>query len=725
MRGARGRALDGRMSGPGGQTPPPAHQAMALVRDGRTYFAQGDVERARQCFAAAVEMAPHDQVARSGLERCERLLSESASGSDPADSRPPSGRRGALSRPDPGDGEVEGYGEGDTRADIEVDIEPEATVVDPLATRRIEAELARVRAARAAAPDARDPDGDAGDDDDGTDAWDDPGPRMLHQPPSGSPPPFLPPVGAVPGPVFGPGHNSGPMAAPGMGPPGMGPPGMGPPHGPGSGPPGMAPPHGPGSGPGAGPPGMGPLGAPPPGMGPPRMAPPHGPGSGPPGMAPPHGPGGPPGMGPGLAAGPPQGGLAGGPPPGLAGGPPPGLAAGPPGLVAGPPAPGAQLHQLPPSGPPGFAAYPPGGPAPYAGYGGPGAPGYGSGPMPIVDHGGTALASARPTKFWINVALAVGVGCISLGLLIGALAFGGDGDSAAEPAPAAAAGSSGAAADPPAAGATTTKVTAPSEGPSRTGAVEARVNRVEHPVVAAAQAPTSGEVERVHVKAGGSVTTGQKLYTLREGKGARGVEAVVSAPAAGRIERRAARGDKVEKGDVLAQLVDPAVWLLSADLTTDDPTVSWTCQVSTAEGRNRAPCRIESRQNLGGGQSRVTASVVAEVASWLQGGGQELLLALSPPAGVAIKPSSPEPPGGTETRTAAASDGDKTGSDDKDDAKGKDDGDDQATSGTASTATGDRPSATASPGAAESSVAPSLAPAAPAAPRSADAGSSD
>jgi hypothetical protein len=253
------------------------------------------------------------------------------------------------------------------------------------------------------------------------------------------------------------------------------------------------------------------------------------------------------------------------------------------------------------------------------------------------------------------------------------------------------AASAGAVPDPAA-----VKVVAPSE-PPRTGSVEARINRVEHPVVAAAQAPTSGEVERVHVKAGGSVTTGQKLYTLREGKGARGVEAVVSAPAAGRIERRAARGDRVEKGDVLAQLVDPAVWLLGADVATDDPTVTWSCQVSTAEGRDRAPCRIESVQDLGGKQSRVTASVVAEVAGWLQGGGQELTLALSPPAGVAIKPSSPEP----TDKAVAASDGDdgKEARRDEGDDDKNDDGDKAAN--TAAT----------SP---DSSVAPALAPAAPA-----------
>ncbi|HWM86125.1 MAG TPA: hypothetical protein VNO33_09810, partial [Kofleriaceae bacterium] len=120
------------------------------------------------------------------------------------------------------------------------------------------------------------------------------------------------------------------------------------------------------------------------------------------------------------------------------------------------------------------------------------------------------------------------------------------------------------------------------------------------------------------------------------------------------IERRAARGDRVQKGDVLAQLVDPSVWLVIADVTSEEISTTWSCHVSTAEGRNSAPCRIEGVQRLGAQQSRVTATAMSDAAGWLQGGGQELLLALTPPAGAADTPTaSAAPPPSSTVRTSA------------------------------------------------------------------------
>ncbi len=316
--------------------------------------------------------------------------------------------------------------------------------------------------------------------------------------------------------------------------------------------------------------------------------------------------------------------------------------------------PGA-MH-APHGGPPG-AAYPqpPGG---YPVYGAPGAPGMSSPGMSAM--GLNAWIATRTPQSLLGIAGGIAAGCLVLGLLIGALAFGGDGDEAAGAATAAK--SDPVATAPVSAPTTPAAVEAAAPG-SVTGSIEARVKTVEHPVLAVAVAPLSGNVERVHVKAGGSVTTGQKLYTLRDGRGARASESTVEAPAAGRIERRAARGDSVRKGDVLAQLVDPGMWTLVADMSSEQVGPQWSCVVSTVEGRNRAPCRVEGVQKLGGPQSRVTATVVAEVAGWLQGGGQELVLSLAPPALPAG--ASPDPVAASEPARPAPSDADDA--DDTDD----------------------------------------------------------
>jgi hypothetical protein len=690
--------------------PPPTEQALALVRDGRSFFAQGDVERARACFAAAVEIAPHDPSARSGLERCERLLAEGVRGSDPAGARPPPAHAEAGDSPDLDDGgSGPGVGEeateavalgsgsgrddgpdqvGDDGDDVDVDIEPEATVVDPMAARRVEAELERAREeARAAGrdgdaaagarsrarrgeagygaigsgperavPEPSSPAGFPTGDAPGSGRVTGGGPRVLHQPPGHEPP------GSAFGPGFRPGHRSGPHGIPPV-PPGMGQ----------QGPQGDEP----DAEVGSGQPGFGPGN----GMDAEKTYPRH------------------------VGAPSPQ----------------------------GRPPPGPPIHALPDAGPQSFASYPPqGGPGPAAfpHVSTPIPSAYSSGPMSMVGRLGLGTPTTRTTQYWVGVAFAVGLGCTAFGLVLGWVGFSTDGEGGeAKPAARAPAGTGdenvAKVADPSGVAGAPGAEMCPDGRPCPPGlgagaaasaplaaAVEARVTRVEHPVVAVAEAPASGEVERVHVKAGGAVTTGQKLYTLREGKGGvRDAEAVVNAPAAGRIERRAARGDQVRKGDVLAQLVDPAVWLVISDLTSDAVTMEWTCQVSTAEGRNRAPCRVESVQRLGGEQSRLTASVISDVASWLQGGGQELVLALAPPTGTPAgnAVASPASRGSaTPTASATAPPASSTGAD-KDRNK-DDDSDEDEAAGTApnpaatpSALTPAAPASSAEPAAAEPS----------------------
>ena len=149
-------------------------RAQVLIRDGRTLFAQGDVDRARQCFAAALAIAPDDASARAGLDRCRRLLAEGlAGGASPA------------SMPIEGRGTVEIRGPIDLRPELslgdplgDADDGPEATVVDPHGQRLIDAALARARDADGASPRggaARPaPRTDGDDDDDQTRVEDDP-----------------------------------------------------------------------------------------------------------------------------------------------------------------------------------------------------------------------------------------------------------------------------------------------------------------------------------------------------------------------------------------------------------------------------------------------------------------------------------------------------------------------------------------------------------------------
>src|SRR5690606_2753917 len=53
-----------------------------LVRDGRAFFAAGEVARARDSFAAALALTPDDPAAQTGLEHCDRLLSAPSGGDD-------------------------------------------------------------------------------------------------------------------------------------------------------------------------------------------------------------------------------------------------------------------------------------------------------------------------------------------------------------------------------------------------------------------------------------------------------------------------------------------------------------------------------------------------------------------------------------------------------------------------------------------------------------------
>jgi Tetratricopeptide repeat len=441
---------------------PPGQQATALVRDGRTYFAQGDFERARACYAAAVEIAPDDMTARAGLARCERLLAESLAPLD-----------------DAGVADEYGFDAGAQGGATD----PDATIVDSHGALRLAAELERPTDPPAIAP---------------------VDPRLVHQP-TGSPIDELP-VTAL------------------------------------------------GSG------------------APPRVD--------------------------------------------LQAGPPDRLVGREPGArhAAGSQGPDFQaeaaMRQQAASGPlHAIAPHAPGALPPYPVQG---APGY-----------GRPIWAARSSRFWIAIAVAIGVLCAGLGLLIGFAAFGGDGDPAAgAPEKQVAARQARVQASEPAA-----PRAAPRPVPA--GSLKARVRTIEHPVVAVAEAPIDGEVARVHVKAGGAVTTGQKLYTLRDGTGVRAAEIAVEAAAAGRIERRAARGEKVQKGTVLAQLVDPEVWQVVADMSSEEVGTAWSCAVASADGRERAPCRIEGVQKLGAEQSRVTASASAS-AAWLQRGG-ELVLSVSPP----------------------------------------------------------------------------------------------
>ncbi len=258
-----------------------------------------------------------------------------------------------------------------------------------------------------------------------------------------------------------------------------------------------------------------------------------------------------------------------------------------------------------------YPQMPPGGPSPYPQYATP-VGGYVPTPPPMA----FPLLDRRRMMIIIG---SVGGGCLLLGLLLGWAIFGADGD------------------EEPEAGTTAPLVardagaTAPVVKPSGTAASSARVSAIERPVLAVVAAPAAGQVAKLHARAAAHVKAGSKLYTIKGDKKAKAPDSIVEAPRAGRFEVRAAEGDKVAEGDVLALLVDPDAWLLFADLAGDAVAPTWRCEVASGDGVSRSPCRIESTQPLGGGRLRATARVVARDAGWLKGDETDLSLTLTPP----------------------------------------------------------------------------------------------
>ncbi|HUS66550.1 MAG TPA: hypothetical protein VMZ28_18560 [Kofleriaceae bacterium] len=110
-----------------GAPPGPADQASALVRDGQALFAAGHVERARECFERALVLAPDDEEARVGAERCVSLM---ATNLRPAGDTL-GGATWAGGNPDSEDSDLGS---------------PEATVVDPMYVREAQQEVARLQA---------------------------------------------------------------------------------------------------------------------------------------------------------------------------------------------------------------------------------------------------------------------------------------------------------------------------------------------------------------------------------------------------------------------------------------------------------------------------------------------------------------------------------------------------------------------------------------------------
>lgn len=286
--------------------------------------------------------------------------------------------------------------------------------------------------------------------------------------------------------------------------------------------------------------------------------------------------------------------------------------ASPPPVAPGtpPPAPAPVVYpQMPPGGPSAYPQYA----TPVGGY----MPSPAAGPMDLA-----ALERRR----WLIICGSVGAGCLLLGLLLGWAIFG----AADEEEPEAGsvvplvAGDAGTGAARPADAGQATR-TAPA------GAASARVSAIERPVLATLTAPTAGDVLRLHARAAAQVKAGARLYTIRGGKKARLPEAVVEAPRAGRFEVRAAEGDTVAEGEILGLVVDPAAWLLIGDLTGEAIAPAWRCEVASADGASRAPCRIDSVEHIGGGRARAAARVAAKDADWLRGDEKDLTITVSPP----------------------------------------------------------------------------------------------
>jgi biotin carboxyl carrier protein len=264
-----------------------------------------------------------------------------------------------------------------------------------------------------------------------------------------------------------------------------------------------------------------------------------------------------------------------------------------------------------------YPQMPPGGPSAYPQYATP-MGGYIPTPPPVA----FPLVDRRRMMIIVG---SVGAGCLLLGLLLGWAIFGAGDDK-----PKAGTTVPLVARD---AGAVTARDVAPASEvkPTGTTAATARVSAIERPVLVVVTAPATGQVRKLHARAAAHVKAGARLYTIEGDKKAKTPDTIVEAPKAGRLEVRAAEGDAVAEGDVLALLVDPDAWLLLADLTGDALAPTWRCEVASGDGVSRSPCRIESVQPLGGGRLRATARVAARDAGWLKGDESDLSLTFNPP----------------------------------------------------------------------------------------------
>lgn len=121
----------------------------------------------------------------------------------------------------------------------------------------------------------------------------------------------------------------------------------------------------------------------------------------------------------------------------------------------------------------------------------------------------------------------------------------------------------------------------------------------------------------------------------------RGREVAVTAPAAGPLHRVAADAAAVARGEVLAQLLDPASWRLLVELPGERPPAGAACEVAGDAEAERAPCRLVTVRDLGGRQE-VTVAVESRAAPWLELA-RAPWLRLGPPADAVPHSAAPPP----------------------------------------------------------------------------------
>ncbi|MBK9518591.1 MAG: hypothetical protein IPO09_14815 [Anaeromyxobacter sp.] len=126
----------------------------------------------------------------------------------------------------------------------------------------------------------------------------------------------------------------------------------------------------------------------------------------------------------------------------------------------------------------------------------------------------------------------------------------------------------------------------------------------------------------------------------------RGREVAVTAPAAGPLHRVAADAASVARGEVLAQLLDPASWRLLVELPGEGPPAGAACEVAGDAEAERAPCRLLTVRDLGGRQE-VTVAVESRAAPWLE-------LARAPWLRLGPPPAAAQPPSAAPRSTAQA-----------------------------------------------------------------------